>query len=68
MDISKLNNLYIMQIFKQNSRGAEKNEVEAFNWFLKASNNENYDLDQYYLARWYEFSIGTTIDRLKALE
>ncbi|CAB4409947.1 unnamed protein product [Rhizophagus irregularis] len=43
-------------------RGVEKNEIEAFNWFLKVTNNENYDLS-------HEFGIiGTTIDRLKALE
>ena len=35
----------------------KKNEREAFNWFLKAANNENYDLGQYYLARCYEFGI-----------
>ena len=45
-----------------------KNGIEAFNWFLKAANNENYDLGQYYLARCYEFGIGTTVNKLKALE
>ncbi|CAB4409950.1 unnamed protein product [Rhizophagus irregularis] len=71
---------YIAGTYAQYGQGVPKNATEAYNFykssaesgFVPAYNKIGlcYDMGtgQYYLARCYEFGIGTTIDRLKALE